>query len=549
MKSSHCALTHVALPSSRIFFVVLGICASATAEIVPKDFTPYQPVGPVVGDFVDVTSFPPKVVLNFLGGCANVTIADLDSCIVSSFANLRVASDLNDTFTCSSCKKPPNITNAQIEASALEALTACAALGEPLSMSHVDELTQQYKDIASSTCWDLLRKDDAHLFIEATWMKTCASTNLPYPIPADGMNMFSIESVHHRSILTCMLDNVFEADHRVFGLPLALDGSPESCFAPGYANITSICTSVIGPKAVRRCLGISPTNDDGDDFPPNPPLMSMDYSGDDATIFIGEFCDFLESLSTDVGRVCLLDLCESNPTSTPSKSPPSAPSSEHPTSPSRAPFSPSTQTSPSPAVTRPVTAPAFYPSSSPSLSQFPSTDAVQAFVSVEVFLTTTLNVTLDDVPSGDRGSFIDVIEMAIESIVSGRSTATVHLPSGHSRIRRLTVGNSLVLEVKVLAIRDCSYVDCAAFGRRVVDGIEETIKAKVSDGGLVESMHAIATTKAVAILETAVIQNINFLNETVTVDSVVATDERSSAASSMVQMSGFTAAVVFFLLI
>jgi hypothetical protein len=495
-------LTHAALHPSRLFFVVLGICGSATSEIVPKDFIPYQPVGPVVGDFVDITSFPPKVVLNFLGACANVTIANLDGCIVSSFANLRVASDLDDTFTCTSCKKPPNITDAHIEASALEALTVCAALGETTSMSQVDELTQQYKDIASSTCWDSLRNDDAHLSIETTWMKICANTDLPYPIPVDGMNMFSIESVHHRSILTCMLDNVFEADHRIFGLPLALDESPESCFAPGYANITSICTSVIGPKAAKRCLGTSPTNDDGDDIPPTPPLMSMDYTGNDAAMFIGEFCDFLESLSSDVGRGCLLDLCESGPTSTPSKTPPSAPSPLHPTSASHAPFFPST-TSSSPVVTGPkdpVSAPVLAPSSSPSLSQFPSTNEVQAFISVELFLTTTLNVTLDDVPSGDRGSFIDVIEMAIESIVIGRSTATAHLASGHSRMRRLTFGDSLVLEVKVLAIRDCSYVDCAAYGRRVVDGIQETITAKVSDGSLVTSMHAIATTKTVAIL-------------------------------------------------
>ena len=545
-------LTLVASHSSRLFFLVLGICGSATSEIVPKEFTPYQPVGPVVGDFVDVKSFPPKVVLNYLAACANVTIADPDSCLISSFANLRVALDLDDTLTCTSCKNPPNITYVHIEASALEALAACAAMGKPASTSDVHELTEQYNDIASSNCWDSLSKDDTHLSIETTWIQTCASTTLPYPIPVDGMSMFSIESVHHRSILTCMLDNVFEADHRVFGLPVALDGSPESCFAPGYANITSICTSVIGPKAAKRCLGRSPANDDGDDFPPTPPLMSMDYTGNDAAMFIGEFCDLLESLSTDVGRGCLLDLCESGPTSTPSKIPPSAPSSLLPTSPSQTPFSPTSRESSSPAVTgskHPASEPAFFPSSSPSLSQLPSTDAVKAFVSVELFLTTTLNVTLDDVPSGGRGSFIDVIEMAIESILSGRSTATAYLPSGHRTIRRLAVSDSLVLEVKVLVIRDCSYVDCEAYGSRVVNGIEETIKAKVSDGGLVESMNAIATTKNVAILETAVIQNIKFLNETVTVDSVVAKDESSSAVPTMTQMSGFAVAVVslFFL--
>ena len=348
----------IVLSFCRLAILLLGLFGTASSKAPPEDFTPYESNGPIVGDFTDVKSFPPKVVLNYLATCANVPIADPDGCLVSTFTKLRVPFDVDGTFACDSCEYPPNATDAVIITSALEAQAACVAMGEAISISDTVDLIQQYKTIAKSTCWNYLRDDDSYLFVEAKWIKTCADTKLPYPIPEDDMNMFMTETVQHRSILTCMLDRVFETDPTIFGLEATLDGSPESCFAPGYDNITSTCPSVLGPKTLRKCLNGTQRDDDGSI--PKDHAMSMDYSGNSKAIFVEEFCGFLEALSTDVGRGCLLDLCEFDPTPSPSFSP--VPSVEPSTS------APST----TPSTSAPSTTPSSKPSTSAMRSSVPS---------------------------------------------------------------------------------------------------------------------------------------------------------------------------------
>ena len=106
---------------------------------------------------------------------------------------------------------------------------------------------------------------------------------------------------------------------------------------------------------------------------------------------------------------------------------------------------------------------------------------MQAVVGVEFSSTITLNITLDDVLSspGDLDSFIDVMEMAIESVVNGTSSATVCLPTEARRSLRLLRGGTLDLDVKVAASRDCRVDDCDAYGSLVVEGIEQGIRSKL----------------------------------------------------------------------
>lgn len=528
----------------KLYILLLGLVGTASSNALPEDSTPYAPNGPIVGDFTDVESFPPKVVLNYLAACANVSIADPDDCLVSTFAKLRVPFDLEDTFACDSCENPPNVTDAFIATSALEAQAACVTMGESVSVSGTDELTQKYKTIVDSTCWDSLRNDDSYLFVEAKWIKTCASTKLPYPISEDDMSMFMIDSVHHHSILTCMLDRVFETDPIIFGLEAALDGSPESCFAPGYDTITSTCPSVLGPKTLQKCLNDSQSDDGDDGFIPMDNMMSMDYSGNTKAVFVEEFCGFLKALSTEVGRGCLLDLCEFDPTPSPSFSSPSAKASSSPTA------MPSGRPSSQPTASQYVS-----PSSVPSVSQFPTYDAVQAVVGVEFSSTITLNIPLKDMPisSSDRYSFINVMEMAIESVVDGPSSATVRLSTEARRSRRLLSGGTLDLDVEVAASRDCRVDDCDAYGNLVVEGIEEGIRSTLADGSLTNSINNIAHAENVVILQTAMIVSIQFLNEVITVDDVEVevedSDEASSAPISIGQLSGIVAAVLSVLLV
>ena len=175
---------------------------------------------------------------------------------------------------------------------------------------------------------------------------------------------------------------------------------------------------------------------------------------------------------------------------------------------------------------------------------------MQAVVGVEFSSTITLNIPLKDMPisSSDRYSFINVMEMAIESVVDGPSSATVRLSTEARRSRRLLSGGTLDLDVEVAASRDCRVDDCDAYGNLVVDGIEEGIRSTLADGSLTNSINKIAHAENVVILQTAMIINIQFLNDVITVDDVEVevedSDEASSAPISIGQLSGIIAAVL-----
>ena len=177
---------------------------------------------------------------------------------------------------------------------------------------------------------------------------------------------------------------------------------------------------------------------------------------------------------------------------------------------------------------------------------------MQAIVSIEAFVMVTINVTLDAVSSDARLAFVDVLESAFESIVDGQSTATIQLPSEPTRFRHLLTSDSMDLEVNVTATRDCQHSLCQAYGARVVDGIEENIRTNIANGGLVKSMRALAISKDVAILQTADVYAVKFLNETITAESVVVDDtddETSSASARIGLLSGFVVIISFSLLL
>jgi hypothetical protein len=133
------------------------------------------------------------------------------------------------------------------------------------------------------------------------------------------------------------------------------------------------------------------------------------------------------------------------------------------------------------------------------------------------------------------------------------SSATVRLSTEARRSRRLLSGGTLDLDVEVAASRDCRVDDCGAYGNLVVDGIEEGIRSTLADESLTNSINKIAHAENVVILQTAMIINIQFLNEVITVDEVEVevedSDEASSAPISIGQLSGIVAAVLSVLLV
>jgi hypothetical protein len=149
--------------------------AKSTA-FINTTYKPYTPMGSVVGDFTNITSFPSKVVLSYLVSCAAITIPHLDSCITSTFAKNRLPFDLINLFQCKNCSIPSVIPDALIEASAREAQLSCIATGETVSILDIENLSNGYKEVVTSPCWDSLLRMDAYLYVESKWLTTCAKS-------------------------------------------------------------------------------------------------------------------------------------------------------------------------------------------------------------------------------------------------------------------------------------------------------------------------------------------------------------------------------------
>jgi hypothetical protein len=272
--------TDIAVVDCYRLFTHLLLLAGATFTLSKVSNTAYDATGSIIGDFSAIEAFPSKVVLSFLASCSDTSIPTLDGCLVTTFADLRVPLD----FT-----SPLDVTNAQILASASTAQELCNA-----SMEEMQELVDSYQRVVASNCLFDLWYADSHLLIESTWINTCADTELPYPIPFEST----------RSTITlCMLQYIFEVSPTVFGLDQPGEGSPESCFPPGYEAVASICPTILAPRALRNCLNQVQQHDEL--------AMSMDFREPNAnhTLYISEFCNILEDLSSEVGRRCLLDLC------------------------------------------------------------------------------------------------------------------------------------------------------------------------------------------------------------------------------------------------
>ena len=144
------------------------------------------------------------------------------------------------------------------------------------------------------------------------------------------------------------------------------------------------------------------------------------------------------------------------------------------------------------------------------------------------------------------------MEIAIKSVVDGPSSATVRLPTEARRSSRLLSGGTLDLDVQIAANRDCRVDHYDANGNIVVEGIEQGIRSTLADGSLINSTNVIAQAENVVILQTAMIINIQFINEAITVDAVEVevddNDEASSASVSIGQLSGIVAAILSVLL-
>jgi hypothetical protein len=97
-----------------------------------------------------------------------------------------------------------------------------------------------------------------------------------------------------------MYDKFFAAKPEIFGFPEILPRTQESCFVPGYSNLTLSCKSNIAPGVLKKCSIF-------DNVP-----MSMEYEGSNDLI-LTEFCEFVDNLNTITGRKCLLDLCDYDP--------------------------------------------------------------------------------------------------------------------------------------------------------------------------------------------------------------------------------------------
>jgi hypothetical protein len=286
----------------------------------------YDVTDAILGDFGSSDTTRPKVVLNYLSTCADVSFGSINPCVSDGFLVSFTA------FNVSTCQ-PPTIALSDIQTIVNLVADDCSAQGHDILSSDRSDGAQKYFDVVSNSgCWANLCEDGIIQSLESSWIATCANVQLPFPLPVADM-FISASTLQRDSILTCMLDYVMDTPATTFGLVNPPLESPLNCYPPGVDSLETDCPA-IGQASFDECiLKFEGNNTDLTNAPID---MSFSYIiQDHEADIIFDFCGLLDELTTASARECLLELCAfqfSPPTSAaPSSSAPVVPPSRAPT--------------------------------------------------------------------------------------------------------------------------------------------------------------------------------------------------------------------------
>jgi hypothetical protein len=489
---------------STIAFAAMAIsCASAHPLLLPK--------GAVLGNLDTVSQLPPQVVLGYLAQCANVSdimVPEDSECLFDNFVALQFPGNEFGDF-CS----PPAVSESQLLANFQAANDLCMDdftnyLGSATSFV--------FQVFAAESCWTSLCNDEQALVrVESQYMEQCAYVDLPYPSESSG-ELIITKDEENDAILTCMLDHVMSTPANDFGF----DEPPVVCWPPAYDNIGAVCHDSLAKPAYDKCtenkaffdalnedIGL---DEEVQQYMSMSMSMSMDYDdGDDAEddefttdddmsemMLIAQFCDIMESITTDRGLECLGIICDNDiavadpsvapslqlstmPTEAASSMPSSAPTQRSSTMPSKAPSSmPSASPSAAPSVS-PSAMPSTAPSSAPSSS--PTFQDVQQIVEVELVAEFAIDMASSNVP--------DLLDEAVETSILGALSsfsgvdANVLTVNGNN-VRRRRLQNVVPVQFRVDATKSCYLSDCNELATSLIADLNDALLSSVSDGSM-----------------------------------------------------------------
>ena len=333
---------------SRVLSIICITLPSSTS------LATYLPIDAVLGDFDTVITSRPKVVLNYLAVCANVSFADLNPCVMKGFLDL-LEQPSPRFFNTTSCQAP-STSFADIKAVFGNVASTCSSKGSSGTAGDGDIGASLYFTVVSkSQCWKSLCDDSILQSIESKWLNTCAGVQLPFPPESKDMLLMSARNEKEDVFLTCMLEYTMDSPASTFGLTDPPTDSPLRCYPPGSDSLTDECPD-IGQKAFSECKARLVGANADITAPPGNMHMSYSYDiVDHKDEIIVDFCELIHDLSTAGARKCLLELCElgtsatqspvsGSPMAIPDRQPTSGPTASRPPSQSSGPLLPTPTT-------------------------------------------------------------------------------------------------------------------------------------------------------------------------------------------------------------
>lgn len=368
----------------------------------------------------------PQVVINFLGICADAGTLDTSSCLVASFIEETFGSE-NWGDRCSPFEA------ADVSSLVTNAFDMC-------NESNDEERDTLAAILSHEGCFAALCPDNAHLDVEATWIKSCAAVDLPGASSTTvsfSSAMFPVQVDEEDIVLSCMIREAFGG------------AKTNGCHKPPSV-LASDCTRSLAPTMFGRCRDAGDVDDTG--------MMSM-YTGfhGDSALIKQEFCEVMIKLSAPDVVDCFLPLCVATDT---------------PPAPTVAP-----SISVAPTATPSPTARATYSSEPPSYSE------AQSILSTEILSAfTMLGIGNNDVATSNLDDFFCVLGDSVELVTAKKVTGNVSveiLVVGSRPTRRwmrfLLDDDALGVKFKATVEEECFLSNCTDLATTTAQGFQAAL--------------------------------------------------------------------------
>ena len=489
----------------------------------------------------------------------------------------------------------PNFLLEEIELVVSKASQTCTKKGFPPTLDEEQVALEKLEHLLSSKdCWTSICSDQTIMMLVARWVRECANIVLPLPILDPVATALNPESYVDEQIVSCMINHVMASPPATFGLDEPEKNSADQCFVPGHTNIQDICPSVLAPAVLKKCL---PENFEGQnpnttpEYPKEKPIdeeahydygrqssLSYDYDydfdyenefgyhhsfsydyDDDKTRpkdevdyekkysqYISQTCHYLQKLSSEKGKQCLLPLCQvgkkggEHKVNTPS-SQPNLPPSIHPT-PGDSQWKKPTQ-KPLVAPTDPNNAGDNVPTLAPTIQETPSPTVTFTNAKIQVKFKAEITLNLTDVvlvPGPELEAVVEVLEKSIEKTLSTQATVRIlkigGLPLSRRVLRSLQSADALSVEFEVtmeIESETTDGSDAEVLSEEIYATAKLELQDAVSSGSLDDTLKEEAESLGVTVLENVTVNKSSFSAQEKNVKITIKEDNKGSGSTSL----------------